>query len=177
MFLPADQQTSCGAFVRALMFATVFAAGCFSSTTVRAQSFEAGLEAYEAGKYKQAFGNWWPLAIKGHAKSQASLGLLYYSGRGAPRDYAKALRWFSVAAEKGQPTAQFFMGLLYFYGKGVKKDLGRAHAWCDIALTNGYMDSLFCRDAIEVQMSEQDKKNSEEFTTRFNLTHKFTVAK
>ncbi len=128
MFLSAFQRTIFGAFFRALMFAAVLAAGCFTSVAVQAQSFEAGLEAYEAGKYKEAFGNWWPLAIKGHAKSQASLGLLYYSGRGAPRDYAKALRWFSVSAEKGQPTAQFFMGLLYFYGKGVKKDLGRAHA-------------------------------------------------
>ena len=120
-----------------------------TGTCARAQNFVTGLDAYEAGNYSTAFGNWWPLAVKGHAKAQASLGLLYYSGKGAPRDYDKALHWFSRAAEKGQPTAQFFMGLLYLYGKGVKKDLGLAHAWCDIALTNGYMDSLFCRDALE----------------------------
>ena len=143
------------------------------SPPVRAQNFTKGLDAYEAGDYSTAFGNWWPLAVKGNAKAQASLGLLYYSGKGAPLDYAKALHWFSRAAEVGQPTAQFFMGLLHYYGKGVKKDLGLAHAWCDIALTNGYMDSLFCRDAIEVEMSQKDKDVSEKFTTQFNLTHKF----
>lgn len=161
--------------IRASLLAISFVfASLLLAPPAQAQSFSDGLDAYEAGNYPTAFGNWWPLAVKGHAKAQASLGLLYYSGKGAPRDYAKALHWFSIAAEKGQPTAQFFMGLLYLYGNGVKKDLGRAHAWCDIALTNGYMDSLFCRDAIEVMMSEQDKKNSEKFTTQFNLTHKFT---
>jgi TPR repeat protein len=144
-----------------------------ASTSAWAQDFTTGLHAYEAGEYATAFGNWWPLALKGNAKAQASLGLLYYSGKGAPRDYAKALLWFSRAAEAGQPTAQFFMGVLHYYGKGVPKNLGLAHAWCDIAVTNGYMDSLFCRDAIEPEMSEADKKVSEKFTTQFNLTHDF----
>ena len=139
----------------------------------RAQTFETGLEAFEAGDFATAFGNWWPLAIRGDAKAQASLGILYYSGKGAPLDYAKALLWFSRAAEAGQPTAQFFMGLLHYYGKGVKKDLGRAHAWCDIALTNGYMDSFFCRDAVELEMSQADKVASDKFVTEFNRTHKF----
>ncbi len=139
----------------------------------RAQDFRTGLSAFEAGDFASAFGNWWPMALKGDAKSQASLGFLYYSGKGAPLDYSKALLWFSRAAEAGQPTAQFFMGLLYYYGRGVKKDLGLAHAWCDIAVTNGYMDSLFCRDAIEIEMSEADKIVSDKFTSQFNATHSF----
>lgn len=139
----------------------------------RGQDFRTGLHAFEAGDFATAFGNWWPLAIKGDARSQASLGLLYYSGKGAPLDYSKALLWFSRAAEAGQPTAQFFMGLLYYYGRGVKKDLGMAHAWCDIAVTYGYMDSLFCRDAIEIEMSPADKIVSDAFTSQFNATHAF----
>ncbi|MCC2097479.1 MAG: sel1 repeat family protein [Hyphomicrobiales bacterium] len=162
---------ACGA--AALLAIPVLAGSALTATGVRAQDFTTGLHAYEAGDYATAFGNWWPLALKGNAKAQASLGLLYYSGKGAPRDYAKALLWFSRAAEAGQPTAQFFMGVLYYYGKGVPRNLGLAHAWCDIAVTYGYLDSLYCRDAIEPEMSEADKKISEKFTTRFNLTHKF----
>ncbi|MGE3248506.1 MAG: tetratricopeptide repeat protein [Beijerinckiaceae bacterium] len=151
----------------------IAAAVVAAHSPARAQDFTTGLHAYESGDYATAFGNWWPLALKGDAKAQASLGLLYYAGRAVPRDYSKALLWFSRAAEAGQPTAQFFMGLLYYFGKGVPKDLGRAHAWCDIAVTNGYMDSLFCRDAIEVEMTEADKKASDKFSSEFYSKHKF----
>lgn len=144
-----------------------------TAAPARAQTFETGLEAFEAGDFAAAFGTWWPLAVKGDAKAQASLGMLYYSGKGAPLDYSKALLWFSRAAESGQPTAQFFMGLMHYYGKGVPKNLGLAHAWCDIALTNGYMDSFFCRDAVELEMSQKDKDASEKFVTQFNASHKF----
>lgn len=143
------------------------------SNSVRAQNFSTGLAAFEAGDYKTAFGNWWPLAIRGNAKAQASLGLLYYAGQGVKRDTKKSLLWFSRAAEAGQPTAQFFLGLQYFYGRGVKKDYAKAHAWCDIAMTNGYLDSLFCRDAAALEMSPADKKRSEAITTKFNNSHKF----
>jgi hypothetical protein len=40
----------------------------------RAQKFEAGLDAFNAGNYADAYANWWPLALRGDARSQASLG-------------------------------------------------------------------------------------------------------
>ena len=144
-----------------------------SSGVAQAAGFEAGLEAFNSGDYQRAFQNWQPLAQGGHAKSQASLGFLYYSGKGVPRDDAKALIWFRHAAEAGQPTAQFFLGLQYFYGRGVPRDLARAHSWCDIALTNGYTESLFCRDAVALEMSPAEMRRSSELTTEFLRTHEF----
>lgn len=142
--------------------------------SARAQNFAEGLHAFNAAKYDKAFGNWWPLAVRGHAKAQAALGFMYYSGKGVKLDDKKSMFWFSRAAEKGQPTAQFFMGLHYFYGRGVKKDLARAHAWCDIAMSNGYMNSLFCRDTIELEMTAAQKRRSDELQAEFHRTHKFT---
>jgi TPR repeat protein len=139
----------------------------------RAADFETGLDAFNAGDYAAAFSNWWPLAERGDAKSQASLGFLYYSGKGVGRDDGKSLYWFSRAAEAGQPTAQFFLGLHYYYGRGVPRDLARAHSWCDIAMSNGYTDSLFCRDAIGLEMSADDERRSSELTAEFFRTHKF----
>jgi hypothetical protein len=139
----------------------------------RALDFETGLKAFDTGDYAVAFENWWTMARKGDAKSQASLGFLYYAGKGVRRDDQKSLQWFRRAAEAGQPTAQFFLGLHYYYGRGVSRDLARAHSWCDIALTNGYNESLFCRDTVALEMSPAEMRRSTELTTEFYRTHEF----
>lgn len=160
--------------LRNIMFLLLAAALCAAPLPARAQSFAEGLHAFNAAQYGKAFGNWWPLAVRGHAKAQAALGFMYYAGKGVKQDDQKSMLWFSKAAEKGQPTAQFFMGLHFYYGRGVKKDLARAHAWCDIAMSNGYMNSLFCRDTIELEMTSAEKRRSDELQTEFHRTHKFT---
>jgi uncharacterized protein len=138
-----------------------------------AQDFRSGLEAFEAGDYASAFASWWPLAKQGDPKSQASLGFLYYAGKGVPRNDQQSLLWFRRAAESGQPTAQFFLGLHYFYGRGVPRDMARAYSWCDIAMANGFSEGLFCRDAAALEMSPADMRRSTELTTEFFRTHQF----
>jgi TPR repeat protein len=139
----------------------------------RADDFATGLDAFNSGDYATAFANWRPMAQHGDARSQASLGFLYYAGKGVPRDDQKSLLWFGRAAEAGQPTAQFFLGLHYYYGRGVRRDLARAYSWCDIALTNGYSESLFCRDTVALEMSADDVRRSNELTVEFFRTHEF----
>jgi len=141
--------------------------------TARAGEFETGLAAFNAGDYATAFINWRLLAQKGDAKSQASLGFLYYSGKGVRRDDKEALMWFRRAADAGQPTAQFFLGLHYYYARGVVRDLAQAYSWCDIALTNGYTESLFCRDAVALEMTAEEKVRSAKLTADFLRTHEF----
>jgi TPR repeat protein len=140
---------------------------------LRAGEFETGIDAYAAGDYANAFASWLPLAQRGHAKAQASIGFLYYAGKGVRRDDKQALLWFGKAAEAGQPTAQFFLGLHYYYGRGVRRDLARAHSWCDIAVSNGYSESLFCRDAVALEMSPEDMRRSNELTAAFYRSHAF----
>jgi uncharacterized protein len=159
--------------MRRLLLIAVFALLAASLGPARAGEFEAGLSAFNAGDYVTAYTNWWPLAQRGDAKSQASLGFLYYSGKGVRRDDQKSLLWFNRAAEAGQPTAQFFLGLQYFYGRGVRRDLAQAYSWCDIALTNGYTESLFCRDAVALEMSADEVRRSTELTAEFFRTHEF----
>jgi len=159
--------------MRRLLLVMVIALMAAAPRPVLAANFEAGLEAFNVGDYATAFANWWPLALRGDARSQASLGFLYYSGKGVQRDDQKSLLWFSRAAEAGQPTAQFFLGLQYFYGRGVRRDLARAYSWCDIALTNGYTESLFCRDSVALEMSADDVRRSTALTAEFLRTHEF----
>jgi TPR repeat protein len=138
-----------------------------------ADPFKDGLDAFNAANYAQAYAIWWRLAKDGDAKAQASLGFMYYSGKGVQRDDEQSLYWFRRAAEAGQPTAQFFLGMQYFYGRGVPRDLAQAYSWCDIALSNGYSQSLSCRDAVGLKMTSDDQRRAAELTAEFFRTHEF----
>lgn len=139
----------------------------------RAGEFEHGLDAFNAGAYAEAFAIWSPSARGGDAKSQASLGFLYYTGKGVQRDNRQSLTWFRLAAEAGQPTAQYYLGVQYFYGLGTDRDFAEAYSWCDIALTNGYSEGLSCRDAAELKMSPDDQRRSAQLTAEFFRSHEF----
>ena len=76
-------------------------------------------------------------AEKGDAAAQCSLGLMYDNGKGVPKDYAEAVKWFRKSAEQGYAAAQFNLGLCYRYGEGVPKDIVQAHAWLNIAGAKG----------------------------------------
>ncbi len=45
----------------------------------------------------------------GNAKSQALVGMAYYLGRGVPKDYVEALKWFRLAADQGLVDSQLFL--------------------------------------------------------------------
>jgi uncharacterized protein len=143
------------------------------STQAFAGAFENALDAFNAADYAQAYAIWWRLAKEGDAKAQASLGFMYYSGKGVRRDDEQSLYWFRRAADAGQPTAQFFLGMQYFYGRGVPRDLAQAYAWCDIALSNGYSQSLSCRDAVGLKMTADDQRRAAALTAEFFRTHDF----
>ncbi len=69
--------------------------------------YEDGKAAYERGDYATAFKLWLPLAEKGNAEAQYDIGVMYYEGRGVPRDYVYvfAYRWFNRAAAQGNSKA------------------------------------------------------------------------
>ncbi len=41
-----------------------------------------------------------PLAQKGEAWAQNTLGLMYFSGEGVPQDYVQAHKWYNLAASR-----------------------------------------------------------------------------
>ena len=71
-----------------------------------AQSFTAGVAAYEQGDYARALAEWRPLAEHGDAVAQFNLGLMYQDGLGVLQDDAEAARWYRLAAEQGNSVAQ-----------------------------------------------------------------------
>jgi TPR repeat protein len=68
-------------------------------------------------------------AEQGDATAQYSLGLMYYNGKGVPKDDVEAVKWYRKAAEQGDATAQFYLGVMYAAGKGVPEDDVEAVKW------------------------------------------------
>lgn len=73
-------------------------------------------------------------ALKGNSFYMYKIGVLYYYGlRGVRRDHAKALQWFSKAAEKWEPRAMEFLGEIYARGAGVERNYTKALHWLKLA--------------------------------------------
>ena len=77
-------------------------------------------------------------AAQGFAAAQTNLGLLYYNGRGVPRDYAKAREWFEKAAAQEDADAQYTLGVLYDFEKGVPQNFAMAKQWYEKAAAQGH---------------------------------------
>ncbi len=67
--------------------------------------FQAGVDAYNDGDYDTALKEFRPLAERGKAVAQWSLGIMYERGRSVPQDYVQAYRWYTLAAAKGLKEA------------------------------------------------------------------------
>ena len=70
-----------------------------------AELYRLGNRGYLSGNYAMALRYLRPLAKEGHRKAQKTIGWMYATGRGLPRDYVMAFTWLSVAVENGDQTA------------------------------------------------------------------------
>ncbi len=73
----------------------------------------------------------------GNAKSQRTLGIMYYEGWDAQKDYKQAHYWLKKAARAGDTIAQRMTGITYFRGHGIKKDYKKAVYWFKKAQKSG----------------------------------------
>lgn len=96
-----------------------------------------GLAAYERGDNAAAFKELQPLAGQGVTDAQFYLGVMYYAGQGAPKDYAQAMKWFRKAAERGDARAQSNLGVIFANGQGTKTDYAEAVKWFRKAAEQG----------------------------------------
>lgn len=53
------------------------------------------------------------LAEQGDAKSQFALGAMYYYGKGVPKNYVEAARWYLKSAEQGNVGAEYSIASIY----------------------------------------------------------------
>lgn len=109
--------------------------------TAAAAIYEDGLEAFENNDFDRAFEVWRPLADKGDAIAQYSLGKLFERGGGSiQQDFVQAARWYRVASRQGIAAAQNNLALMHAQGRGVDRNLDHAiDLWFKAARQNHAM--------------------------------------
>jgi uncharacterized protein len=70
------------------------------------------------------------LAEQGDPKYQSMMGYVYEYGKGVPKDYVEAVRWYPKAAEQGDAYGQYALAQMYHEGKGISQDDLKAAQWC-----------------------------------------------
>ncbi|MGH6883568.1 MAG: hypothetical protein ACREFM_21775 [Hypericibacter sp.] len=80
--------------LRAALIIATLLLSILAGTPARAESYEAGLAAFDKGDFDTAAKEWRPMAEGGDARAQHGMGLLYEIGSGVEkRDYAEAVKW------------------------------------------------------------------------------------
>ncbi|WP_026986431.1 SPOR domain-containing protein [Fodinicurvata fenggangensis] len=108
------------------------------------ETYETGVEAYEADEFARAEEIWLPLAEAGDVQAQYALAKLYENGgEGVMRSLTKAADWYLLASEAGLADAQNNLALLYIQGHGVPRSEERAfQLWLDAA-ENGHQQAQY----------------------------------
>ncbi|MFT5115513.1 MAG: TPR repeat protein [Parasphingorhabdus sp.] len=117
----------------------------FVTGSVMAETFEAGLTAYQRGDECMALDIWKPIAERGNAYAQSNLGLMYQTGAGVQQDDSNAIYWYRKAADQGHINAQFNLGLMYTNGVGLQKKIhiDEAQRWYRKAAEQGDAEAQY----------------------------------
>lgn len=103
------------------------------------QTYQRGRMAFLFGNYEFAFKMWEPLAKKGYARAQATLGWMYHIGKGVKKNLKTALKWYIKAAKQEHVIAQNNLGVFHEQGLGGRKKNSRLAAkWYRQAAEVGY---------------------------------------
>ena len=121
--------------LRAILFAV------FVLCSVPAHAgYEEGVAAYEKKDYATALKEFEPIAIKGEARAQYQLALVYWDGQKNSKEY---LKWLQLSANQGYAAAQFELGLRYEvgsgYNEGIIQDKSQEILWLSKAGEQGYL--------------------------------------
>ena len=128
----------------ALLATSIFSFQSTAWADVPKETFELGALYYSNGDYQTSFKLWQPLAENGYAEAQYALGVMYFQGEGVKQDYAKAVKWYTKAAEQGNVGAQTILGAFYegkYFINVVERDLSKAKEWFRKACDNGGQDA------------------------------------
>lgn len=79
-------------------------------------------------------------ANAGDATSQFLLGGMYITGSGVTKDDAKAIEWYTKAAEQGHAEAQYYLSII-LYGGDSHKDRVKAIEWCTSAAEQRHVEA------------------------------------
>ena len=100
--------------------------------------YDEGIAAFERGDFASALREWRPLAERGNADAQFSLGVLYQNAQGIPLDHDEAQKWFRLSGAQGRMGGRSDRRDLYLRGYIVPQDYSEAAKWYRKAAEKGH---------------------------------------
>ena len=104
---------------------------------------DAAYGAFQRGYYLTALNLATPLALEGNAAAQTLIGEIYSRGLGVRRDLARAIEWYSKAAEQKLPDAMFQLAMVLHDGGEAFGDKPRAAKLIEEAAEAGHSLAQF----------------------------------
>lgn len=115
---------------------------------------------------------WYRMAAElGLSQAQFNLAYMYENNIGIRRNDKQVFNWYSRAAEQGNLQAQNKLGLMYLYGNAVGVDQLKAYAWFGVASAGGYEQALGPRDAIGLQLNDEELAEARALARALWLKH------
>ena len=91
--------------MKSMAWAAVAAVMLWFAPPSVAETLEETIDSFRPGDYARASEFFLPLARQGNAAAQESLGAMYASGHGIPRDYVQAHLWIYLALAQARDKA------------------------------------------------------------------------
>ncbi|MBW4650256.1 MAG: sel1 repeat family protein [Kastovskya adunca ATA6-11-RM4] len=100
----------------------------------------AGLAAFEAEDYTNAFKILKPIAERGDAEAQCIVANMYHLGLGLERAVLEAVEWYKKSAEQGYGVASNNLAGIFMMGdQGIAMDRAKAEKWVQQAKEQGFL--------------------------------------
>ena len=138
-------------------FALTLIAVCIC-TNVSAADFATGAEAYDGGRYADAFAEWHVLAVEGEIRAHVAIAGMHRFGEGRPMNFATAARWYKRAADAGNPIAQLNYAEMLETGRGITRNRAAALMWYDRAARQGNVWAAKQRDRLAANSAAETRK-------------------
>ncbi len=148
------------------------------------------MDAFTARDYNRAFKHLKPLAERGEAVAQRTLGAMFYDPTPGwvDADHRTAARWYARAAEQGDTGAQYALALLYLNHEGlagpgmtrrwisqlrkayIPTDATEAYKWLSLAARGGHKDANTRRAKLRKQLSKRQLAQAREQAQQWRPT-------
>ena len=125
---PPENRRHLSEFVQAAMLSAALLVGLCSQKSL-ADDLTDALVSHARHDDARAMKQLTILAESQNVVAQATLGSIYLTGDGAPRDGFAAFKWLKLAAEQGHAEAQFQLGEMFRDGIGTPADGKLAMVW------------------------------------------------
>ncbi len=98
---------------------------------------------YDNKLYNKAFPKFLWLALRGNAKAQTYIGVMFAKGEWIGKDYKQSVQWYQKAANQGYAVAQYNLAVKYDTGKGISKDKKQAVKWYKKSANQGSQSAQY----------------------------------